>query len=285
MPSLDFQNGFILGLASKGKAKQRTIINTEIANITDCNVEKVVPPTSMDKNTIVEDVSVSYEALGYAGLPIDGLTATIDGAMSDTMAQIGSTLSVVSDDFDVTKCDYQWYKVDPQSMTKYAHTPNISDDGVQNGNYGGNYYNTQVITIPGAEQLNVTLKYGTESISYDWVAVFAGNYPSYTASSSGYIQKLGGSDSEISFTVEGDSVTFAFRSDGSGVGSGYGYYAVVTGEGFIPVELSTEETYTVTGDEIQIYCTLTGARGLVGNVTTNKITEFMSGISEPSSPA
>jgi hypothetical protein len=30
MPSLDFQNGFILGLASKGKAKQRTIINTDI---------------------------------------------------------------------------------------------------------------------------------------------------------------------------------------------------------------------------------------------------------------
>jgi hypothetical protein len=42
----------------------------------------------------------------------------------------------------------------------------------------------------------------------------------------------------------------------------------------MPIELSTEETYTVTGDEIQIYCTLTGARGLIGKVTTNKITEF-----------
>lgn len=284
MPSLDFQNGFILGLASKGKAKQKTIITTNMLSDTNGVVERVVPPTSMGKNSITEDISINTEALGYAGLLIDGLTATIDGAMSDTMAQIGSTLSVVSDDFDVTKCDYQWYKVDPQSMTKYAHTPNISDDGVQNGNYGGNYYNTQVITIPGAEQLNVTLKYGTESISYDWVSVFAGKHPEYSASSSGYIQKLGGTDSEVSFTVEGDSVTFAFRSDGSGVGSGYGYYAVVTGEGFIPVELSTEETYIVTGDEVQIYCILTGARGLVGEVTTNKITEFMSGIYEPDSP-
>jgi hypothetical protein len=126
----------------------------------------------------------------------------------------------------------------------------VNDDGTQNGSYSNNYSNTQVITIDGASEINVTLKYGTESLTYDWVSVFAGNHPNYNASTSGHIQKLGGSDSEVSFTVEGDSVTFAFRSDGSGVGSGYGYYAVVTGEAFIPIELSTEETYAVTGDEV-----------------------------------
>jgi hypothetical protein len=131
MPSLDFQNGFILGLASKGKAKQKTIITTNmLSSDTNSDIERVVPPTSMGKNSIVEDISINTEALGYAGLPIDGLTATIEGATSDTMVQTGSTLSVVSDDFDVTKCDYQWYKANRQLITKFAHTPNVGNDGI-----------------------------------------------------------------------------------------------------------------------------------------------------------
>ena len=33
----------------------------------------------------------------------------------------------------------------------------------------------------------------------------------------------------VTLTIPGDSVTFAFRSDSSGYGQGYGYYAIVTG--------------------------------------------------------
>ena len=272
MPSLDFQNGFILGLASKGKAKQRTIIQTEKTVSIKSDKLRVTKPTKIPSIGIDQSQSENkrLQISSHVGLPIGELTAYIVGE-----GVAGSILSLASDDFDVTKCDYQWFKAILQPDIKYAHTPNISDDGVQNGNYGNSYSNTQVITIPGAEQLNVTLKYGTETISCDWVAVFSGNHPEYNASSSGYIQKLGGTDSEVTFTVEGDSVTFAFRSDGSAVGSGYGYYAVVEGVGVVKVDISTEAEYTVVGDEENIACTLIGVRGLIESVTTDylKITE------------
>ena len=272
MPSLDFQNGFILGLASKGKAKQRTIIQTEKTVSIKSDKLRVTKPTKIPSMRIEQSQSENkkLQIASHVGLPIGGLTAYIVG---DGTA--GSVLSLASDDFDITRCNYQWFKAILQPDIKYAHTPNISDDGVQNGDYGNSYSNTQVITIPGAEQLNVTLKYGTESISYDWVSVFAGNYPNYNANSSGYIKKLGGADSEVTFTVEGDSVTFAFRSDGSGAGSGYGYYAVIEGVGLVRTNISTEAEYTVIGDESNIACTLSGARGLIESVTTDflEITE------------
>ena len=126
-------------------------------------------------------------------------------------------------------------------VSKYSHTPNISDDGTQNGNYSNNYTKNEVVTIPGASKLHIVLTYGGESASFDWVSLWAGNYPSYTAASdysSGV--KLGnnttgkyggGSHTATSNTVEGDidgdTVTFAFKSDGSSVGDGYGYYVIV----------------------------------------------------------
>jgi hypothetical protein len=104
---------------------------------------------------------------------------------------------------------------------------------VQNGNYTDNYTNTKVITIPGASSLSVTITYQTESLSYDWVCVFQGAHSDYTAQTTGYLKKLGGSTkTSETFTVTGDSVTFAFRSDQSNC-SYYGYYAVVTGTGTV----------------------------------------------------
>lgn len=125
-------------------------------------------------------------------------------------------------------------------VTRYSHTANVSDDGVQNGNYANNLNTNEVITIPGASQLHIVLKYAGESESWDWVSVWAGNHPDYTASgnySSGITvnekQKFGGgSGTTVEFDVTGDSVTFGFKSDSSGCGNGFGYYAVVTGSVF-----------------------------------------------------
>lgn len=122
-------------------------------------------------------------------------------------------------------------------VEKYSHTPNISNDGVQNGNYANNLNINEVVTIPGAKKLHVRLTYAGESASYDWVSMWEGSYPDYTAASnysSGIkingIQKFGGgSGTTVECDIDGDTVTFAFRSDGSV--NGYGYYAVVTGLG------------------------------------------------------
>ena len=125
------------------------------------------------------------------------------------------------------------------TMTKYSHTPNISDDGVKNGNYANNLNLNDVVNIPGASKLHVALTYAGESANYDYVCAWTGSQPGYTASSNsssaisvnGTKKFGGGTGATVEFDVEGDTVTFGYRSDGSGCGNGYGYYAVVTGSG------------------------------------------------------
>ena len=122
-----------------------------------------------------------------------------------------------------------------EAVTKYSHTDNISDDGTQNGNYGNNEKKTEVVTIEGATSLTVTVTYGGQNAWYDWVSIFSGSHPTYTAASdyskADIVQRLGGGshiNQTKTYTVSGDSVTFAWKSDSSGYGDGYGYYAVVT---------------------------------------------------------
>ena len=115
------------------------------------------------------------------------------------------------------------------SAGKIAKTSNISDDGVQSGGYGDNVGETQTVTIPGAESLQVTVSYQTESTSYDWLAIYDGSVtPSQSNYDDSVTGKLGGRtkvDNEV-FIIPGDTAQFYFRSDGSG-SNYYGYYAVV----------------------------------------------------------
>lgn len=135
------------------------------------------------------------------------------------------------------------------SSPKYSHTPNINDEGKQNGNYSNNYTKTEVVTMPGASKLHVVLNYEGESVNCDWVCMWEGNHSDYTAynNSSSAIkinntQKFGGASGKVECDVDGDSVTFAFRSDGSGVGNGYGYYAVVTSDNKPDFTITNEQT-------------------------------------------
>ena len=125
-----------------------------------------------------------------------------------------------------------------QKITKHSSTSNVSEDGTQNGNYANNLAKTDVVTIPGAKSLKVKIVYSGESASYDWVCAWEGDHADYTAKSnysSSFTGKLGGGNhtnasNTKEYTVEGDTVTFAFRSDSSGCGDGYGYWAEVVGE-------------------------------------------------------
>lgn len=121
---------------------------------------------------------------------------------------------------------------DVSGITKYSHTNNVDDKGVKSGGYGNNQSKTEVVTIPGAESLSISITYQTQSTSYDWVCVWKGSHPEYTAYnnySSSLSKKLGGTTKRtVNYTISGDSVTFGFRSNASTDGY-YGYYAVVTG--------------------------------------------------------
>lgn len=132
--------------------------------------------------------------------------------------------------------------------SKYSHTPNISDDGVQSGNYANNSKLNDVITIPGATKLHVELTYGGESANYDWVCMWKGNHPDYTAynystavSINGTKKFGGGNGTTVECDIAGDTVTFGFRSDNSGCGNGYGYYAVVTSDVTSDFSITNEE--------------------------------------------
>ena len=129
------------------------------------------------------------------------------------------------------------YQNEKQLIQKTSKTDNVNEDGSgYSGSYGNNVNKTEVVAIPGASELKVTITYQTESTSYDWVCMWEGAHPEYTAKdndSSSKTGKLGGSTKATKeYTVTGDSVTFAFRSDGSG-SNYFGYYAVVEGEGIV----------------------------------------------------
>lgn len=194
-----------------------------------------------------EWMRVAVDGIVYEIKVTDDINFTItynsgsDGEFSD-----GTTVNAVS------------YSQTTRTETKYAHTPNVTDTGAKTSNYANNLSRTTVVTIPKATTLTVDIYYNGESIQYDWLSVWAGNYPSYTASSNYYStgavttdmgapndnNKFGGSQSgsytvngnsltnmgHCTLTISGDSVTFGFRSDSAGAGAGYGYYAIISGD-------------------------------------------------------
>ena len=128
------------------------------------------------------------------------------------------------------------YQNEKQLIRKMSKTDNVNEDGSgYSGSYGNNVNKTEVVTIPGAEKLKVTITYQTESTNYDWVCMWEGAHPEYTASnnhSSSKTGRLGGTKNTKEYTVTGDTVTFGFRSDGSNCNY-FGYYAVAEGEGIV----------------------------------------------------
>ena len=124
-----------------------------------------------------------------------------------------------------------------RAVTKYSHTSNISDAGVQNGDYAPNLATKDVVTIPGASSLKVTVTYGTES-NYDMLYIFQGEYTGSVTKnmSAGQLYTLQGGNSStttVEYEIQGDTVTFAFYSD-SNV-SYYGYYATIENIAFYTI--------------------------------------------------
>lgn len=141
----------------------------------------------------------------------------------------------------------------PGMVTKYSHTSNIDDTGTADGDHDVSLNTNHVVTIPGASSIHVTLTYQTEGTSYDWVSMWAGSHPEYSAADDyalGIVVQATGSSNgkyggEALTTIEtdivGDSVTFGFVSDEDYCE--YGYYAVVTGQGTVIDKTTVAGTY------------------------------------------
>ena len=223
---------------------------------------------STEGSTSAEDAT--YSTTGGEWVQVDENTWTMDtngdGEIDVTLVKKGDQWEYLFQTEDPDATYYGWeesvpdgYKVvgkgerkDPATnkkvTSKYSHTPNISDDGVQSGNYANNSKLNDVITIPGATKLHVELTYGGESANYEWVCMWKGNHPDYTAynystavSINGTKKFGGGNGTTVECDIAGDTVTFGFRSDNSGCGNGYGYYAVVTGDVTSEFSITNEE--------------------------------------------
>ena len=134
---------------------------------------------------------------------------------------------------------------------RILHTPNLNDNGDEEGYIRFGTYINSPITIPGASKVQVSLKYGIYDGFYQgdeywaYMTMWQGSHPEYTAADNyaeGMKQcgDMSTTDGRIvghindPLTVEcdvpGDSVTFGFWTQpGGGPVIGYGYYAIVTG--------------------------------------------------------
>ena len=129
-----------------------------------------------------------------------------------------------------------------EETTKYSHTPNISDEGVQDGVYDTWITNNDVVTIEGSDSLDIELWYSTGSQYYDWLAIYPkgitpdGEYTLQDATISngklygGYFNTKPSDDSDYHkhYIVNGDTAQFYFKSEGSSTRY-YGYYAIING--------------------------------------------------------
>ena len=137
-----------------------------------------------------------------------------------------------------------------QSTPQYSHTPNINDEGVQDGKYPLNSNETFVYDFP--EYKNTYLEIIKTEGDYTWpngdyFSIWSGSHPEYTAldnyGNDDSIKNLStryGQDGRYYFYtnyytgssvyIANDSATIAYTTnDDSGFGTGYGYYAKVIG--------------------------------------------------------
>lgn len=122
--------------------------------------------------------------------------------------------------FTIMQSEYRNFLAVAAQTKQYVYTSGQDEkfSATTNGYADGEKW-TKVIRVPNATRLTVHYKYRTESVSYDYAAIWAGEHPNYTAydnGNSGIGGKLGGSTlTENTITVTGNTVTIAFRADGS----------------------------------------------------------------------
>ena len=116
--------------------------------------------------------------------------------------------------------------------------------------YGNGQSYTKTVSFPGAESITATVYYGTGgSSTYDWLCVYAPGVAINTYCSNSLSGRLGGSYSYPSLstwsgTINGDSASIYFRSDGSG--GYYGYWAEFSAVVYTKQQIVSGEILTPT---------------------------------------
>ncbi|MDO4752656.1 MAG: FISUMP domain-containing protein [Candidatus Saccharibacteria bacterium] len=234
---------------------------------------------TLKTNTGISSVSLKNSG----GTTICTATNTTGTSCSVTYGQSYTIVASMSTGYNFSS----WGSND---IVQYSHTPNVNDAGTSSGGYGDYLDMNQVISIPGASSLNITLAYETESTSYDWASFWSGSYPTYSAynnystgivvSGTGSAGGKYGDDSwnSIIYDLNNTTATFGFRSDSS-ESDYYGYRATVRGttSSNFGSTTSSSTTYAIYGDTtvqpnaatVKSYTiTLNGNGGTLGSTST-----------------
>ena len=130
-------------------------------------------------------------------------------------------------------------------LTKISKTSNATSHTQHSGGYGNSQSIYDEVTISGASSINITLSYQTEGETFDYVQVCQGSKSQFNSS----VTKYGGKTlTKKTLTFSGDTVTFYFKSDGSG-NDYLGYYAEITG---VDANGNTIKDYNSPPIEIQV---------------------------------
>ena len=201
--------------------------------------------TAVDSSALADDSTDQHYQLGSyyswnAATAGSGAGLEAGAVASESICPKGWKLPTASENIGEANNDTEkvFSNYFGRPVSRYSHTANISDAGVQNGNYENNiYYFNEVRTIPGATRLHIRLSYGGQGDMYDFASFWAGNHPDYYAAErtdgikfgNNTYGRYGGTQNTVEGFIDGDTVTFSFYSNSSNVGNGYGYYAVITG--------------------------------------------------------
>ena len=192
---------------------------------------------------------IGYTFAGWNTAP-DGTGASFTDEQSITLSSIDNMITLYAQwtkapvlvFFDANEGEFENSALEniveftgtAETITLTSKTANVSADGTSfSGEYGNNVNTVDILKIPGAKTINVSIDFQTQGNSYDYVCIYdktiaptAANYL-YCAGGA----KLGATTkTHKDFILPGDTAQILFVSNANN-NNYFGYYAVIEGEG------------------------------------------------------
>lgn len=221
--------------------------------------------------SVVSADDAVYSTVGGTWVKVNEKTWTMDkdgdGKTDVTLIKEGDEWRYIFNVADDSSMYYGWetdipdgYQVEngygtkenPAVSIQYAHTPNIDNDGVQNGNYTGGVDTNKVFSVPGSS--TIMMKLTADLAVGDYLVIWTGNHPDYTAAGDAAKgTKITGKIDAKEYTFNDNTITVGFHSEKDGE-KGYGYYAVINSDknqnGLMATNVATDEPIPDTGNLI-----------------------------------
>ena len=212
-----------------------------------------------------------YSTVGGTWVKVNEKTWTMDkdgdGKTDVTLIKEGDEWRYIFNVADDSSMYYGWetdipdgYQVEngygtkenPAVSIQYAHTPNIDNDGVQNGNYTGGVDTNKVFSVPGSS--TIMMKLTADLAAGDYLVIWTGSHPDYTAAGdTAKGTKITGKVDTKEYAFNDNTITLGFHSEKDGE-KGYGYYAVINSDknqnGLMATNVATDEPIPDTGNLI-----------------------------------